>query len=192
MKVDYETSDMQLQFVLRNKFLGCKKSRNEKMSDFVDRLTSISREITSSGSKVEDADFLLTLMNGIHEEFGAYVSAISGKKSVNEVTKDEIIPLLIREDELRRSMIGSSPALSDRRVLYTKGKFSKKSSSISDTKTKKKRNCYNCGKPGHYANECRKQKSEVRVVEKKSLRQTEFANSEISDLRMIRLNANGF
>ena len=35
LKTDYETSDMQLQFVLRNKFLTCRKSKNEKMSDYV-------------------------------------------------------------------------------------------------------------------------------------------------------------
>jgi len=53
-----------------------KKSRNEKMSDYVIRLTALSHDLKSAGAEVKEPDFILTLVNGTHVEFGAYVSAV--------------------------------------------------------------------------------------------------------------------
>ena len=99
---------MQQQLVLRNKFLMSKNSRNEKMSDYVIRLTAMSHDLKSAGAEVKDSDLILTLVNGTNDEFGAYISAICGMKKIDEIVKTEIISQLIKEDDLRRSMQKSS------------------------------------------------------------------------------------
>ncbi len=164
LKTDYETTDAQLQFVLRNKFLTCKKSRNERMTDYIDRLTSLSQDLTSADCTVTEPDFILTLLNGTHEEFGNFVSAACSKKAAKDLKKNELISLLIKEDDLQRSMNQNRASNLERRVMYTnnsngyRNKYAKKSNSV------KNRKCYNCGIPGHYANECKRMKSEVKAV----------------------------
>ena len=118
LKTDYETSDMKLQFVLRNKFLTCRKSKRKTISDYMNRLIALSHDLKCAENEAKDADFILTLVNG------------------------------------------SPSASSDRREFLTKNKFkyNENKKTLSD---KKKRKCYNCGTPGHFANDCKKQKSKV-------------------------------
>jgi hypothetical protein len=78
LKKDYEIIDAQLLFVKRNKFLFCKKNRNESMSDYLNRLTSLKEELNEAGNQVSEQDFVLTIMNGTHEEYGKFVSATTG------------------------------------------------------------------------------------------------------------------
>ena len=53
------------------------------MSDYINRLSSLKQELTDAGNTVSDQDFILTIMNGTHDEFGDYVSAVTGKKKIN-------------------------------------------------------------------------------------------------------------
>ena len=56
IKRDYEKMDAQLFFVIRSKFLSCKKSRNKLISDYINRLTSLKLELDDAGNKETDAD----------------------------------------------------------------------------------------------------------------------------------------
>ena len=182
---DYESMDMQQQFVLRNKFLLSKKSKNEKMTDYVNRLTTLSHDLKNAGLEVKDSDFTLTLANGTNDEFGAYISSVCGKKTVAEVEKADMISLLIKEDDFRRSVQSSPSAYSDRRLYFTKYNFKqndRKPSSLSD---KKKRKCYNCGTPGHIAKECRRLKSEVKIAGKEYCIQEDSSKTRAYHVRNV-------
>ena len=104
LKTDYEVIDAQLLFVKRNKFLFCVKSRNESMSDYINRLMQYKNELKDAGNEVSDKDFILTIMNGTHNEYGNFVSAMTGKKNIDEIAANDLINQLIKEDDLRRSM----------------------------------------------------------------------------------------
>lgn len=73
------------------------------MNGYVGRLTALSHDLKSAGAEVKDTNFILTLVDGMHDKFGAYVSAVCGKK-VAEIVKADIISQLVKEDELRRYM----------------------------------------------------------------------------------------
>ena len=167
LKEDFETVDAQLLFFLRNKFLNCIKSRTESVRDYIDRLSKYKNELTDAGNEVKDSDYILTIMNGTHNEYGDFVSAMTGKKKVGEVVVADLIDQLIKEDDLRITMQSSTLITrinsnnGDRKVCF----IHKNKNQIKNIKNKKtKRKCYNCGISGHYANECRKLKSQVNAV----------------------------
>lgn len=165
LKSDFEIADAQLLFVLRNKFLFCVKSKSETMNVYINRLSILRSDLKDAGNEVSDQDYLLTIMNGTHSEYGDYVSAMTGKKKVTDIQVDDLISQLIKEDDLRRTMNNQglgNPNKSDdndRQVFFFNNKEKNK---------KKKRVCYNCGIAGHYANECRRPKSEVHAVSDQS------------------------
>ena len=170
LKQDYESTDAQKQFVLRKKFLNCTKNRKERIADYIDKLTSYSLDLANAENTVTDQEFILTLLDGTHEEFGSFISAVCAKKAAKDLNKQEVISLLIKEDDLRRlvkedndqrPMNHNPNSFQDRRVMFTRNnhkshssKFAKKSNF-----SKKNHKCYNCGIPGHYANECKRMKS---------------------------------
>ena len=168
LKEDYETIDAQLLFILRNKFLSCIKNTTESMRDYINRLSSLKQELKDAGNEVDDKDYILTIMNGTHKDYGDYVSAMTGKKKVSELTSEALIDQLIKEDDLRRSMKSNDHKNSmsitskngDRCVLMVNNKKPFKK----NKQMKHKRKCYNCGIMGHYANECKRLKSQVNVV----------------------------
>ena len=82
---EYEAMDAQMLFVLRNKFLFSKKGKQEPMRDYLNNLTNLSHELKAAGLTINDSDFILTMMNGTHHEFGDYVSSICGKQKIDQL-----------------------------------------------------------------------------------------------------------
>jgi hypothetical protein len=98
----YSQVDAQLMFMKRRKFLLAMKSRDETMSDFINRLKTLRDELVGTSYVMPKDEFLLTLMSGTHQEFGTFVSSMTGKKNVSEIDLDDLCDKLIREDDLRR------------------------------------------------------------------------------------------
>ena len=166
MVQDYDRKDPQLLFVLRAKFQNCKKQKSESVRDYLHKLERLQRELGQGGKTVNNDDIVLTVMQGTHEEFGDFVSSVTGKRSLDQIDLDDLKASLIKEDELRRAVNARSEN-HDRRVMYVKEKgkssmkvkFNGKNSSYnkSDGKNRnsnKNRRCYNCHLVGHYANKC--------------------------------------
>jgi hypothetical protein len=186
----YSQVDAQMMFMKKKKFYNAIKSSNETMSDFISRLKTLRDELVGASYEMSNEEFILTLMSGTHQEFGTFVSSITGKKNVADIDLSDLCNKLIREDDLRRmdELSSSKDQSQGKRVMYTSGNqnsFKRKNNfkvnnkkkfqtdksnqqsnketykGQSKSKSKHNRKCYNCGVKGHYANECRRPKSLV-------------------------------
>ena len=188
---DYQELDAQQLFVLRNKYIYCVKTPNQKMSDYICHLDELHSQIKNAGYEISNTDCILTILNGTHNEFSDFVSSVTGKQKVNELKLDELKEKLIREDQYRRSMIEkSSPRPDERRVFYTDSKvenrkhFNKPRYKRRDKNSKDNRRCYSCNQVGHYANECPK-KSNLKSLVKKVAPPKEFTGCLIDKINTV-------
>ena len=74
------------------------------MSDYINWLTSFKYELDDAGNKATDADFILTVMNGTHDEYSDFVSAMTSKQEISAIVVNDLMNQLIKKDDLKGTM----------------------------------------------------------------------------------------
>ena len=197
---EFGTMDALTVHLHRKRFINCYKEPEEDMRDYFLRLDDLKRLLLDGNYKVTEADHVLQIMSGTQEEFGAFISAVTGKCTLDEIRLTDLCDQLVREDSFRRQnnvkpnnkmfMIGpENGKLSGKRPTDLRVEFDINNNETTDRTVKKikkteysvqNRKCYKCGEFGHYANKCperNKIKSVVTVPKKEfscCLRDDEF------------------
>lgn len=104
-------------FCKRNQFIYSKKETSEPMSAYLNRLGTMKQELAAAGLNVSDLEFILTIINGTHDEFGQFVWLDCGK--LEDMKVDDLSARLQAEEDARQ--------VSERRMQHLMEELSRRS-----------------------------------------------------------------
>lgn len=146
----FESTGLRRQIMLDRQLYSTKFSDFSNMEGYINRMLEIQNELKGVGRDVSDEYMAFKLLANLPEEFDSLVIAI--ENSGKDLVLDNVIMSLLQEETRRNE----EPTKSESALV------SKQKKVFYDHSKKNSKNCYICGKPGHFSKFCRyrKQKDE--------------------------------
>ncbi|WVZ14797.1 hypothetical protein V8G54_012363 [Vigna mungo] len=147
----------------------------------LNELNIVTTQLSSVGIEFDDEVRALILLSSLPESWNATVTAVSSSSGSNKLKFDDVRDLILSE-EIRRKESGESSTSS---VLHTESRGRSSNKGYGRGRSKERRSnsknhcsfqnsktieCWNCGKVGHYKNQCKsarknhEDKAEVNVA----------------------------
>jgi hypothetical protein len=162
----YEKPSASNKVHLMRRLFNLRMAEGASTAQHLNELSTVTTQLSSVGIDFNDEVRALILLSSLPESWNATVTAVSSSSGSNKLKFDDVRDLVLSE-EIRRRESGESSTSS---VLHTesRGRSSTKGSGRGKSKERrsKSRNhhssnnsktieCWNCGKTGHYKNQCR-------------------------------------
>ena len=151
---------------MKLKFVTSKlKSRSMDPDEWISELEEIRADLQSLGSPIPEEDLIIHITNNLPIEYESLV-----EKLIPQIGK---IDLEDMKDEVRSKFQRISrydEPIEEERALYGKGSRGKPF----------KGKCYNCGKIGHRAPDCKSRRDEKRIQEKKKSIQCSHCKKKVT------------
>jgi transposase InsO family protein len=135
-----------------------RRIQNQRCSDKDDivahfaTLRTMREDLASMGQKLEDNDFYAIVMGSLPGSYDPYISAVNATSSVlgTTLSADDLM-LTVTEEFERRTLKAKGGKKDENAAFYSNesGKDQKGGSS-----SKRKGECHNCGKRGHWTRDC--------------------------------------
>jgi hypothetical protein len=152
--------------LVRRKLFRYTIAEGANMEEQVRTLRGYQEELLVLDAAVGDKDFAFVLLTALPDSWDSFVSSLD----TGDLTTNKLIGRILAEHNRRTAR---SP--SDTTALHVqKGKDKKKS------KFRKGVNCYNCGKEGHLADECRGKKADGSQNNRQNNKKPTQANHTVS------------
>lgn len=144
--------------LLHQKFFSFSFENNEKIIVFISRLEELVQRLSDLGEQVSDNILIPKVIMSLTPEYNGLSSALESAEKAERTIANLRGRLMIEEERwISRGTIESTEALVAARSGFNKEsskqgiKFKKFNKNISKSNSK----CYNCGKPGHWARNCK-------------------------------------
>ena len=108
---DFDKSESWTKNLITNckvKFNNCFKRADEDMRDYFHRLDGLKRLMADGGYEINEADHILQIMAGTQDDFGYYISSVTGNCNFSEIKLKELCDQLIKEDSYRNKLKANS------------------------------------------------------------------------------------
>nr|KYP40338.1 Retrovirus-related Pol polyprotein from transposon TNT 1-94 [Cajanus cajan] len=150
---------------LIRRLFNLRMTEGASTAQHINELNTITIQLSSVGINFDEEVRALILLSSLPESWNATVTAVSSSSGSNKLKFDDVRDLVLSE-EVRRRETGESTTSS---VLHTesrgrsstrgtgRGKSKERSKSRNHQSSNKSKTieCWNCGKTGHYKNQCR-------------------------------------
>lgn len=157
LKKTYEPTSRARIAMLRHAFITCKPTNDERIECFLNRVREAAAALAEAGTTVPDSEISYQMIGSLPPEYNGVVLNIyqwSDADFTSEKVKDAITT---EADRLRVKNIVHESSSEVMNTQQKKG-YDYKSNVY---KKKDTRKCYNCGRLGHIAPQCRKPKKNV-------------------------------
>ena len=148
---EFQPKRLIAQAVATQAFWDLKYTDGADMRAHVNRLRELRDEAVAAGATMADETLLMRMIASLPPSRNPLIGSLDHSK----MTSNDLIARLLSEDTRRNQQSSTNDDI----ALRTGGKphgRSRGNKSSDDRKTRtKKGDCFNCGKPGHFANECR-------------------------------------
>jgi hypothetical protein len=154
----YAKNDLEHAFLL----MRCPKGGD--IRTFLTSLTYKREELAAAGVTISDKDYERTILRGIPEELAKYAAHLLGSARLNDpnavVNTNTLIGHICEEAEwMKNHRTGSQLSQGGKKEGQSDEALAATGSEGGNKKCHKGK-CHNCGKPGHWACECRSAKKE--------------------------------
>jgi len=148
---EFQPKSLIAQAVATQAFWDLKYTDGADMRAHVNRLRELQDEAVAAGATMADETLVMRIIASLPPSWNPLIGSLDHSK----MTSNDLIARLLSEDTRRNQQSGTS----DDVALRTGGKpygRNRGNKSSDDRKSRtKKGDCFNCGKAGHFANECR-------------------------------------
>lgn len=162
----YEKPSASNKIHLMRRLFILRMTEDTSIAQHINELNIVTTQLSSFGIEFDDEVRALIFLSSLPDSWSATVTAVSSSSGSTKMTFDDVRDLVLSE-EIRRRELGessSSPVLHTEErgrnstMGYGRGKSKDRRSksrnhrSFNNSKTIE---CWNCGKKGHYKNQCR-------------------------------------
>ena len=155
----YAKNDLEHVFLL----MRCPKGGDVRV--FLTSLTYKREELAAAGVTISDKDYERTVLKGIPDELARYAAHLLGSARLTDpnavVDTNMLIGHICEEAErIKNHRTGSQPNQGGKKDGQSDKALAAIGLEGGNKKGRRKGKCHNCGKPGHWARECRSKKKE--------------------------------
>ena len=99
--------------ITRRKFLNCKQEGHETFEIFNERVFKLSDELEAAAHQVKDINAIMTIFQGMLQEYKAFVQCLTVNKSSSDLDLDETIQKKLTDvlNEFKKNAFFFNPIL---------------------------------------------------------------------------------
>ncbi|WVZ16376.1 hypothetical protein V8G54_009358 [Vigna mungo] len=162
----YEKPSASNKVHLMRRLFNLRMSDGAMVAQHLNELNIVTTQLSSVGIEFDNEVRALILLSSLPESWNATVTAVSSSSGSNKLKFDDVRDLILSE-EIRRKESGESSTSS---VLHTESRGRSSNKGYGRGRSKERRSnsknhrsfqnsktieCWNCGKVGHYKNQCK-------------------------------------
>jgi hypothetical protein len=138
---------------LRREFFSSRMRSGESVTDHVDGMRRLGDQLSAVKAPVEDADFILTLLGSLPEEYGGLINALE-MLAPEDLLLENVIERLLREEARLRDGQHRRDKKDKKEAAAAMYAAEERRGDRGDRRRNGK--CYNCDAKGHFARDCPK------------------------------------
>lgn len=160
LKSIYQQSSPARKVSLFKKLLSVKLSEKIHMSEYINEFVTTNEKLKEIGVEIDDEILVILLLSGLSEQYENFVVAMETRDTLPsfEDLKIKLLEQGERHEEKRNETHDTQQAFAARNKNNKQSYDSKDSKRNSGKRDKRNSKCFNCGKRGHYARECKREK----------------------------------